>query len=86
MKALPLDFAPHSACFLATLRHLHKYPCNHCGDVIPWTDLILLRDRFALPEEPTFHVHESCADRFIATHEGNWEKIARDSVEAGWLL
>jgi hypothetical protein len=60
--------------------------CEHCGRKIASRDIFLLRDSCALPEEPTFHVHGSCVESFIEAHPGRWNKIPRDSFDAGWLL
>ena len=60
--------------------------CAGCGQKISINEQIHLRDSCALPEEPTYHVHENCADNFIASHPGCWNQIAPDSIEAGWLL
>ena len=64
----------------------HELFCNCCDQSISTGDIIHLRDHCALPEEPTFHVHEYCLETFIEEHPGCWRKIAPDSVEAGWLL
>ena len=64
----------------------HTMNCAACGQKTSTSELIHLRDSLALPEEPTYHVHEDCADRFIEAHPGYWNKIAPDSIEAGWLL
>ena len=69
-----------------TLASHRELVCGPCGQKITKTELLLLREDCALPEEPTFYVHGSCVDTFIEEHPGRWKKITSDSIEAGWLL
>lgn len=60
--------------------------CAHCNRIIKTDELVHLRDSCALPEEPTHHVHRSCAGTFIEERPGRWETIDRDSIDAGWFF
>ncbi len=60
--------------------------CACCTQRISSGELMLLREQYALPEEPTFHVHGYCAETYIEAHEARWQKIAPDSIDAGWFL
>ncbi len=61
--------------------------CACCGNEI--TDalrVLLLRDAYALPEEPTYYLHPECAERFIREHAGRWNAIPLGSPDASWCL
>ena len=62
------------------------YLCDVCNNEIPESEVILMRESAALPEEPTYHVHKRCADRFPKKQQGNWHQIHVRSIDAGWLL
>ncbi len=65
---------------------VRQYLCDQCNEGILWSDLVLIREKCALPEEQTYHVHKACIDPFLKNREGCWSEIARDSKDAGWLL
>lgn len=61
--------------------------CACCGKEI--TDALhvsLLRDAYALPEEPTYYLHPTCAKRFEHEHTGHWNTIPLSSPDAAWCL
>jgi hypothetical protein len=61
--------------------------CACCGEEI--TDALrvhLLRDDYALPEEPTYYLHPECAERFQREHVGHWHPISLSSLDASWVL
>lgn len=64
----------------------HEIACEYCEQHINQTELQLLRERCALPEEACVHVHETCVDLFLGVHPGHWRIIAKDSFEAGWFF
>jgi len=62
--------------------------CKHCRKPIRNVDqLQLLQSCDSTPESGTgVTVHTSCADAFIATHPGTWERYSGRSSSAGWFL
>ena len=64
----------------------NEFTCDHCQNQIPESEVVLMRESCALPEEPTYHVHERCADRFPEKRTGKWKQITRQSMDAGWLI
>ena len=63
-----------------------RFKCDHCKGELHWHEMAFLRERCALPQEPTLHVHEACVEAFIAENGPSWRKIPRDSREAGWFV
>lgn len=61
--------------------------CACCGKVIEDQERVhLLRDAYALPEEPTYYLHSGCVHRFIREHAGYWQPIPLSSPDAAWCL
>jgi hypothetical protein len=61
--------------------------CDWCGEEIQDERTVcLLRDDYALPEEPTFSLHARCAEAFQANHPARWHRIPLASPEASWCL
>ena len=61
--------------------------CACCGK--PINDALrvhLLRDDYALPEEPTYYLHPECVERFHREHLGHWHAIPLSSPDAAWCL
>lgn len=63
-----------------------EFVCDHCHKGVHWHALVLMRDRFALPDEPTYFLHENCIRDFTRGETANWVRIPKNSPEAGWLL
>ena len=62
------------------------FTCDHCQDQIPDNEVVLIRESCALPEEPAFHVHQRCADRFPRKQSSAWSTISIESKDAGWFV
>lgn len=63
------------------------FTCDHCGREIDTPrGVYLLRDLYALPEEPTFFLHADCVDAFTKTRIGRWNRIPATSPEASWSM
>ena len=61
--------------------------CACCGQEIrDALHVKILRDAYALPEEPTIYLHPECADRFAQSHTGHWHAIPLSSNDAAWCL
>lgn len=61
--------------------------CAHCGQPVEdMTQAYLLRDMYALPEEPTYYLHTACMDKFTMMHPARWLRIPPSSVDAAWCL
>ena len=63
-----------------------EFTCDHCQNEIPEKDVVLMRESCALPEEPAFHVHQRCVDRFPSKKAGSWQRISLASQDAGWFV
>jgi hypothetical protein len=62
--------------------------CIVCGNAIAEaSDARILRDAYALPEEPeTFVVDACCVAPFVARHSGRWDVFPLCSRDAAWLV
>lgn len=62
--------------------------CRHCRKPVRNVDqLQLLQSCESTPESGAgVTVHTTCADAFIATHPGTWERYSGRSSSAGWFL
>ncbi len=69
------------------LNYRLAYVCDGCGkEIRDIRELRLLRGTFALPEEPTYHLHGKCEAHFKGTHRDTWRRIPLQSPEASWCL
>jgi len=62
--------------------------CEHCNKEIRNVDqLLLLTSTDSTPEScAAVTIHEDCADAFLKTHPGSWQRYAGCSSSASWFL
>ena len=63
-----------------------EFICDFCHEKILLSDLVILRDHCALPEEPTYHLHAKCLPLLYETADAKWDTFDLHSKEAGWLM
>ncbi|WP_143815302.1 hypothetical protein [Longibacter salinarum] len=62
--------------------------CEHCNEpVVNLDQLLLLTSTDSTPEcRVAVTIHAKCADDFIESHPGAWQRYAGRSSSASWFL
>ena len=68
--------------------HLQRcFICDACGgEITDPSQVRLLREAGALPEEPPSYVHVKCVPHFLEEHEGLWQTFLLSSPTAAWYI